>query len=309
MWYKKYIEENEEIRCWFKVSSNRKKLRNIQLWLLEELKRICKKHNIKYYAEWWTLLWAIRHKWFIPRDDDMDFLMFREDYEKFLKVAKKELPKYMKIKDDYCIEKFQIMNIETTAIWPDNSDFIFNKDNMFGIRIDVFPIDYASKYMAINKIKSFLLRFLYAIAMSKTANDNIINKMPIWKKILLKVNKFIFKKIDYKRLSHIYQKINKKVFFKWEKVIAGWCSRKYYPAKIFDKIRDVYFENTTISICNWYNEYLKITYWDYMKPIIFEWWHSIYYSVNLSYKDIIKWFEKNKKNQQIYSDCKSLFML
>ncbi len=55
--YPKYIPEHDEMRDWFKVSNNRKKIWNIQLGLIEELK----KHNIKYYAEWWTLLWAKWH--------------------------------------------------------------------------------------------------------------------------------------------------------------------------------------------------------------------------------------------------------
>ena len=75
--YNKSIDETEEIRSWFVVSVNRKKVWNIQLWLLEELKSICKKHKIKYYADGGTLLGAVRHKWFIPRDDDIDIDMFR----------------------------------------------------------------------------------------------------------------------------------------------------------------------------------------------------------------------------------------
>ena len=309
MEYKKYIEENEEIRSWFKVSANRKKVWNVQLVLLEELKRICEKHNIKYYAEWWTLLWAIRHKWFIPRDDDMDFLMFRDDYEKFLKIAEKELPKHIKIKRIWLLYWIQVVNINTTAIWMYNPEFLCNKDNYLGIRIDIFPIDYASKYVILNKLKSLLLRFLYAIVTSLITNDNDHNKIPTWKNIILKIDRFIFKKINIKKISHLYEKISKKILFKWQNVIAGRCPWKYYPKNIFDKSHSVVFENTTICIPSWYDKYLKLTYWDYMTPVIFEWGHSCYYSVDLPYKDVIEWFDKSELNEQNFNNCKSLFRL
>ena len=149
---KKAISKKEEIRSWFKINNNRKKIRNIELWILEEIKKICEKHNIKYYADAGTLLWAIRNQWFIPRDDDIDITMFRNDYEKFLKIAKKELPSHLKI------WKFwrwfsKISDINTAALWEHNRR---DKEFIWGISIDIFPMDYASKSNFINQIKSII---------------------------------------------------------------------------------------------------------------------------------------------------------
>lgn len=63
-----------------------------ELEVLSEVDRICKKYNIQYYADWGTLLATVRHEGFIPWDDDLDIVMKREDYKRFLEVAPKELP-------------------------------------------------------------------------------------------------------------------------------------------------------------------------------------------------------------------------
>ena len=74
------------------------KVREIQLGELSLLKSfiaICSKYNLRYYALGGTLLGAVRHKGFIPWDDDMDLGMPRKDYETFLFICNKELPEHV----------------------------------------------------------------------------------------------------------------------------------------------------------------------------------------------------------------------
>ena len=71
-------------------------LRQAQLVMLRMLKiidYICRKHNLSYWVCSGTLLGAVRHKGFIPWDDDLDICMIREDYEKFTQIAPLEFPK------------------------------------------------------------------------------------------------------------------------------------------------------------------------------------------------------------------------
>ncbi|MDE7248566.1 MAG: LicD family protein, partial [Lachnospiraceae bacterium] len=80
----------EEIRSDFLVDEKRKKIWAVELQILEKIDEVCRKHHITYYAHYGTLLGAVRHQGFIPWDDDLDIAMFRDDYEKFQKIAAEE---------------------------------------------------------------------------------------------------------------------------------------------------------------------------------------------------------------------------
>ena len=86
-----YFED--EVKAGFFVSAKMKSYWAMQLEVLNEIDRICRKHHIQYFAEWGTLLGTVRHRGYIPWDDDMDIAMKRMDYEKFRKVLPGELPK------------------------------------------------------------------------------------------------------------------------------------------------------------------------------------------------------------------------
>lgn len=137
-----FLEEEE--RCGYLVSKKMKEVWAVQLDLLAEFDRVCKKHNIKYFASGGTALGAIRHKGFIPWDDDMDLMMFRDDYNKLLEIGPKEFeqPYFLQNKfTDPCGNETisKLRNSDTTALLKTevNSCFNYNK----GIFIDIFPLD------------------------------------------------------------------------------------------------------------------------------------------------------------------------
>ena len=81
-----------------------RKLQLVQKEILDEVVRICNKYNFTYFLSSGTLLGAVRHKGFIPWDDDVDISMFREDYMKFVDVVRNELgDKYAYM--DYNVDK------------------------------------------------------------------------------------------------------------------------------------------------------------------------------------------------------------
>ena len=91
----------EEIRDGYKVSADMKKLWSVQMEILDQIDQICERHNITYYADGGTLLGAVRHKGFIPWDDDLDICMFKDELDKFIKYAKEEL------KDPYFLQTWE----------------------------------------------------------------------------------------------------------------------------------------------------------------------------------------------------------
>ena len=76
----------DEVRCGFYIPTEIKQAWATQLEVLQAVDAVCRANNIKYFADWGTLLGAVRHRGFIPWDDDIDIVMKREDYEHFRQV-------------------------------------------------------------------------------------------------------------------------------------------------------------------------------------------------------------------------------
>lgn len=134
----------EENRDGYKVSSRMKKVWCVELDLLDKLMAICKKYNLRIYASGGTMLGAVRHQGIIPWDDDIDIMMFREDYDKLCDIAPTELsyPYFFQTEETdngSYRGHAQLRNSETTGILKHEMDQkrLFNQ----GIFIDIFPLD------------------------------------------------------------------------------------------------------------------------------------------------------------------------
>ena len=110
--------------------------------LLVEFKRICEKHDLKYSLGYGTLLGAIRHQGFIPWDDDIDVIMHRVDYDKFINIVKSELPSDMIYVDHEQESKyyFGFGKIRSKVLnYPEKSTNYLGINQ--GVWIDIFPFD------------------------------------------------------------------------------------------------------------------------------------------------------------------------
>lgn len=124
-------------------SQELRRMQLIQVELLEEVDRICQKYHISYSIEGGTLLGAIRHKGFIPWDDDVDIAMVRSEYRKFCKACEKELDK----------EKYFFQNHDTdpeyrwgyAKLLKNNTSFVrYGQEHMKmkrGVYVEIFPMD------------------------------------------------------------------------------------------------------------------------------------------------------------------------
>lgn len=132
----------KEVRCGYEVSEKQKKIWAVELDLLNELIRVCKKHNIKMQVSYGTLLGAVRHEGFIPWDDDVDVWLTRNEYEKLIDIAPKEFkyPYFLQtaLSDrKYYIGYARFRNSETTGAISGEDGTDYNN----GIYVDVYVID------------------------------------------------------------------------------------------------------------------------------------------------------------------------
>ncbi len=137
-----YFED--EVREGFFVSSMMKRYWAAQIKVLSEIDRVCRKHNIRWFADCGTLLGAVRHGGMIPWDDDMDICMLRNDWLRFFEVAKDELP-----------EDYSVLTLQSESEYENiigrvvNSHAIDYSDShlkeFFGcpytVGVDIFPLD------------------------------------------------------------------------------------------------------------------------------------------------------------------------
>jgi len=119
-----------------------------QMEILEDIRLICERHSIPYFADWGTLLGTIRHGGFIPWDDDIDISMFRADMNRFADIAREELPKNYVVRDFYHTPDMNdlIVRVNNTASIDWHPEYLEKyHDFPFVAGVDIFPLDYVSR--------------------------------------------------------------------------------------------------------------------------------------------------------------------
>lgn len=138
-----------------------KKLHDMQLRIAKEVRRICEAHDIKYFVIAGTLLGAVRHRGFIPWDDDMDIGMLREDYERFLHFAAEELPRELFLQTWHSDEAF---GLPMAKVRKQGTKFIEvsseKASDHKGVFIDIFPYDAVPHSKAQQMIQNYLTYIL-----------------------------------------------------------------------------------------------------------------------------------------------------
>lgn len=239
------------------------------LEITKEIANFCETNNISYYIIGGTFLGAIRHKGFIPWDDDVDIAMPREDYEKFIELFHKNTAtKYKvlnyKLDKNYKYYISRVCNFEYKVI--ENTG---NTTNLF---VDIFPIDGFPNNKILRKIHS--LRVLYhRMKISFYYNDTIDMKAKRkkYEKILIKLARTIpFNKVinPYKEKQKIDKILKKYSFYKCKysgTIMGAYREREIVPTHYFGKPTKYLFEDINLYGPEKYDLYLKHMYGDYMK--------------------------------------------
>lgn len=246
-------------------------LTQLQYQLLEMLRwfqDFCEKNKLRYYVLGGTMLGAIRHKGFIPWDDDIDVGMPRGDYQKLIRLmSKKESGRYIietpySTALDFCYPYSKIYNTATTLV--EN----YHKPLVRGIFIDVFPLDGMG-----NNEKDALMNYTYIRRMYNFYLSRVVTYRPersAYKNVIAFTSKLIPEFIINNRNLRIKldQECKKKNFddCNWGgNVFGNWGFNEIMPNAVMGKPVKYSFENIEVYGAEDYDQYLKNLYGDWRK--------------------------------------------
>lgn len=227
--------------------------RQIQLEMLDEIDEFCRVHNLRYSLAFGTLLGAIRHKGYIPWDDDVDIIMPLPDMVQFKEIFKSEKLKYC----DIDTEPYYEYNFSRICYLPTYSiKGIIVKS--YGVSIDLYPVIGLPK--TVDEINAF---FSLEDKMCKkrrfmiTWRNRLIRRIPI--KTLPGFSRLMRKYTEFVNYSYPYDNSNYKLHAGrtvWDNV---------FDFDVFSEMIEVDFEGHRYMAPAEYHKYLSHCYGDYMK--------------------------------------------
>jgi len=256
--------------------TNAEKLHAADLAIVKEVVAICDKYDLKYYMLGGTMLGAIRHKGFIPWDDDIDLGMPRKDYEKFLEIAPSLLSQTLKIVNfktdpDYHYYITRILDTDSKVVETRYA----HEGKFTNLSIDIFPLDGSPNNGLFRKLYYFRV-MAHRAMMALHYKDGIDpdRKRGTCEKIMLS----ILKLLPTDKMFNAYNQKEKidsilKSQDIWDSEISGnimgaYRTREMVPTEWLGGIdEDTYYQFEDIQLRGYkeYDKYLSYLYGDYMK--------------------------------------------
>lgn len=259
-----------EIRAGWNVSKKMKKVWWVQIDLIKQLDYLCKKNGLRWYPMWGTLLGAVRHHGYIPWDDDIDIVMPRNDYEKFLIIAKKSLKKpyflQTTLTDKECMYMWaSLRNSNTTG----NRSSCLSKKQNNGIGIDIMPLDGCCNNKTMYKISRLPVRIVSVLANTYVNEFNNSVLAVVIRKALRTIGGFNYKKAyiwcEKQNKKHKWENSEKVAFRAHADPLTKVIERDMWLKCYFDEVIPMPFENITIPVPREYDKLLHQIYGNYME--------------------------------------------
>ena len=268
----------EEVRSGYTVSTTMKAVWAVELDLYQELNRVCEKYGLTLYADAGTILGAVRHNGFIPWDDDMDFGITRDDFEKLCSVAEKEFtePYFWQTEETdpgTCRGHGQLRNSLTTALVPGEKEYERNH----GIFIDVFVYDpvpsnkeerhaFFHEVESLNQKRKRYREYYFGV-------NNSVGVKRLLKSILLPVYHLlhpVYHNQAYTELEKLRQKYrgtDAGMLSNLSIIILQRPDRTTFRKEVYEFTVSMPFEMMEIAVPHLYEEYLTVMYGDWRIPV------------------------------------------
>ena len=261
---------------------NVEQIKKLQLNILKDVACFCERNNIRYSLCGGTLLGAIRHKGFIPWDDDIDIFMPRPDYIRFMETYYDDKGRY-KATSIYNDDKFwnKIGNVFDMKTIIDCPSYNIDKSRNH-VFIDIYPLDGVPRNYIKRKLMfsmNALIHFVYAGSiysyMKSLRYVDRSSKMLKIKEIGRNIIKYLaitlFRPLPTSYICRLATQNASQYDYETEMEVAAFVGgerngeKEVMPKKIFEKMKKQKFEDTEFYITDAYDIYLKNLYGDYMK--------------------------------------------
>ena len=233
-------------------------LRSIQMGILDEVHRFCEAHGLRYFLSSGTLIGAVRHKGYIPWDDDIDIYMPREDYETFLNTYHDEKGIYRAInpasESHYYYTFAKVVDQRTHMVERETEGY------EIGIYMDIFPVDFVTEDLKERERIFRQKKLLYKIRRCKISQSNPLQSTLAY--LVYKCWPMSVKQIERRiRKLIVLEKPTPTVCNMTE---AGPSIKGCFPAEDIASSVDIEFEGRMYKTMVGYKDYLERTYGDYM---------------------------------------------
>lgn len=237
--------------------------KKLELDILDFIDSFCKEHGINYCINYGTLIGAIRHKGFIPWDDDIDLSMTRENYEKFIQLFSEKQSRYKLLSletDDQYFNNFIKIVDPTTKIIDTRNTKTYNS----GVFIDIFPMDTFNDTKVVDicyKLESFKL-------LSFSKHKNIVYGDSKLKDLIRTLFWLLLRPVSPRFFANQIEKQIQKYRVENGKYIAFIPSKakekEIFPRDMFDELIETPFEHLVLPAPKHFDAVLKQFYDDYM---------------------------------------------
>lgn len=242
-----------------------KELKDIQLDILDQVHTFCLAHNLTYSLCYGTLIGAVRHKGYIPWDDDIDICMPRADYDCFIKSfdgAKRNLKVWSYATDSsYYLPFAKVGNTQTSLL--ENVRYPLD----YGVNIDVFPLDGVPESVKLRRRLFRRIKFIHHLAVLK--NLTIDKRRNFLKNLLIMVGHGLTSFVSMRNLMIREDYLLDKQASDTSEicnVVNASGTQMPFSRDAIEKTVDVEFEGRVYKMMAGYDEFLTAIFGDYMTP-------------------------------------------